>query len=77
MCACIGQINEALAEKNAMLDIPQMIHLKTGKTYPGWPMLKLLKLDSGKRGRLPTLFCFYCPFCGEQYPPAPGQEVSG
>lgn len=67
MCDCLDQISAALQPHNADLDIPLRIDLKTGKTLPQSPALRLQKLDPKKRGRLPVLFARYCPFCGTAY----------
>lgn len=67
-CDCIEQVQEQLAESNARLLIESLIRTKTGEIRSSPPSLRLEKIDSSKRKRLPTLFCSHCPFCGKKYP---------
>ena len=66
-CNCIDQVNEALASRNAQLDLGNRVDLRTGKRLEALPDLKLFKIDPKKRGSLPVLFAIYCPFCGTRY----------
>lgn len=63
-CNCVTEINEALKPHNARLASGMQLNFKTGEASVTAPHIELVKLDSKKRGRLPAMFCTYCPFCG-------------
>ena len=71
-CDCIKLMNEALEQHNAKLDVPPIVDMKTGKLSGDFRVtVNCFKIDSKKRGRLPTLLAHFCPFCGARYPEAP------
>jgi hypothetical protein len=66
MCDCIEKINEKLA--------PDHYLNCTMSFRPGdveRPIIGLIRRDAWKlesrRGKLGSLLCSYCPFCGEKY----------
>lgn len=65
-CDCAASVNEKLVEHNAVLDRGLLIDRSTGTVRMAPPALSVSKLDPKKRGRLPTLYCAFCPFCGEE-----------
>lgn len=68
MCDCAKQMNEALKEHNAALDIPMMTTRRNGDLERTGPKVVVATRKLSKsRKSLPMLFASYCPFCGEEY----------
>lgn len=68
-CNCVEQVNKELAElRQAKLSGALVMNFATGKGGVESPLLETQWLpDAKKRGKtLPTIFCTYCPFCGQK-----------
>jgi hypothetical protein len=65
MCDCVEQVNEQLEKLNAELVIPFL--LTPGKKSRPTVSVREKERIKGKKKNVPTLFCTYCPFCGELY----------
>lgn len=66
MCDCIAKMNERLREHNGVLVT----------TLFGTPkaVIGTEKLDSKKRQRPPVTIASFCPYCGEEYAKATGDQ---
>ena len=63
-CACQKKVNRKLKkEMGVEVEYPLMPFTNTPKVPA---VLKITRVD-GKRGKLPTITCTYCPFCGKKY----------
>lgn len=68
-CDCVDRMNEAMAARNAAIEIGMLIDYATGKLREAPPAIKVYKVDPKRRDRLPTLLATFCPFCGRKYEP--------
>jgi len=70
MCDCREAVNERLAFSNARIAFGFTFSASdsgAGRMDLSPPMITLEKIDSKKRGHVPTLLATCCPFCGERY----------
>lgn len=65
-CECLEQVKESLREHGVAIKRELIMNFKTGEGRMSPPFIVVEK-TSGKRGKTPTLFCSYCPFCGTKY----------
>lgn len=68
-CTCIKDLNEKLAEHNAVL-------VTTILGMPSVAVIGTVKLDSKKRGKPPVMLASFCPFCGAAYEDASADVVA-
>lgn len=69
-CKCRAEVNEYLAERNAVIFQEWAAFGRLGKPMKsGWtpPRIVVHRLDKSKRGRLPKLEAKFCPFCGKRF----------
>lgn len=69
-CDCLKQVQEELKPHNARVVRSMQVNLSNNTCGMSPPKLVLEKLDSKNRGKLLSVFCVYCPFCGKKYPDA-------
>jgi hypothetical protein len=62
---CWAKVNEALAPRNAALDMAQTVDFDSGRIGTAL-YIPLRKLNSRKPGYLKHLAPVFCPFCGEK-----------
>jgi hypothetical protein len=67
MCNCIDEVDAFLADRNARIMMPII--------GPQRPFVETMKVDPAKRGRIPSMFASFCPFCGEKYPPSKSETA--
>ena len=74
-CDCIRLMNEALAEKNLILDTAHWMNTQTGS------MLMTVRIGTEKRTpkrgqRCPSFVPQFCPFCGVRYEADEARQVA-
>lgn len=62
-CRCIELANKELAKLNAELVTGLQIDFASGQSR-SLIAIPLRRADSNKRGKLPEMYCTYCPICG-------------
>ena len=69
MCDCNETINKKLTEENSntLLDIPMTLSMSENTIRATRLTVSTKKADSKVRKKATTIFCSYCPFCGEKY----------
>jgi hypothetical protein len=65
-CECLEQVKGQLAEHGVSIKRHLQMNFTTGEGRMSPPSIVVEKKD-GKRGKTPTVFCSYCPFCGVKY----------
>lgn len=65
-CDCVKQLNEQLKERNCAITQEMLFDFSKHVGEMSGPSIRLHKLESGKRGSVPVLFCRFCPFCGKE-----------
>jgi hypothetical protein len=64
-CDCISEINAQLDPQGLELDDRLVMNFGDGSAsgHVEAPLVQLRR-KGGKRGKVPFMFCAYCPFCG-------------
>jgi len=65
-CDCLEQVKALLSKENLAIKRHLQINFETGKGSLSPPSIVVEKID-GKKGKLRTVFCSHCPFCGKKY----------
>lgn len=65
-CKCLDMVKSDLDDMGVAVKRHVQMNFKTGKATMSPPSIVLEKTGS-KRGKMPTIFCSYCPFCGIKY----------
>lgn len=64
-CNCLEQVQEKLKPYGMKLKTALTMNFTTGKSGIAGPFLAAEKLD-GFKGKLRTMTCAHCPFCGKK-----------
>ncbi len=64
-CKCAELVNEKAKEQGWRLASEMQLDMAAGKIGLLSPLIRVEKIGGG-RGKLPTLCCSYCPFCGKK-----------
>lgn len=65
-CKCVKQINEQLDPQGLELDSRIVMNFAEGTGGSESPLIALAWQNDKKRKKVPTMFCAYCPFCGQK-----------
>lgn len=65
MCDCIKKVDEQLKAHNAKLELAFPLTSDLSLSAPRM-LLRLQRIDTSKRKKLPDLQVSFCPFCGEK-----------
>lgn len=68
LCDCVAKFQETLDEQGLDQEIVSVFRRMRGEFRAFAAVGTQRKMGSKKRGKMPTLICSYCPFCGVEYP---------
>lgn len=64
-CKCVDLVNEQGKEQGWRLASEMQLNMEAGTLGLLSPLIRVEKIGGGK-GKLPTLCCSHCPFCGKK-----------
>jgi hypothetical protein len=65
-CKCVKEINAQLDPQGLELDSRIVMNFTEGTGGSESPLISLAWQNDKKRKKPPTMFCAYCPFCGQK-----------
>ena len=65
-CKCVEQINGQLNPQGLELDSRIVLNFAKGTGSSESPLIAVVWQNGKKRKKPPTVFCAYCPFCGQK-----------
>lgn len=67
-CNCVLKVQQELNGHNAKLECGIHANFNSRTISFQMPILSTKKIDTKKRSKPVTVYCVYCPFCGDKYP---------
>jgi hypothetical protein len=66
-CKCVEDVNAKLAESGCRVTRHMQINFATQMASLSGPCVAVERIGKSKRGKIPTVLCSYCPFCGKKF----------
>ena len=66
VCKCVETVNDKLRDIGFSLRRHMQINFTTKMAGLSPPCVEVFRHDTKKRGKIPTVLCAFCPFCGKK-----------